>query len=112
MTLLLVKTLSKLITIGIPSAVTLLRRLGKVLNVALAENITLGRRLQKLISVLQPQLVTLFPLGSNQRIMAVSIAEGHTILAELMVVVGIAISVTALSLKPAMDRAAIFNSNR
>jgi hypothetical protein len=45
-------------------------------------------------------------------IMAVWIAEGHTILAALMVLVGIATGIRALALKPAMDRAAIYDSNR
>ena len=45
-------------------------------------------------------------------IMAVWIAEGHTILAALIAFLGIAIGVTALTLKPAMDRAAIYDSNR
>ena len=45
-------------------------------------------------------------------IMAVWIAEGHTILAAMIAVVGIAIGIRALALKPAMDRAAIYDSNR
>jgi hypothetical protein len=44
--------------------------------------------------------------------MAVWIAEGHTILAALVALLGIAIGVTALTLKPLMDRAAIYDSNR
>jgi len=44
--------------------------------------------------------------------MAVWTAEGHTILAALIAFLGIAIGVTALTLKPAMDRAAIYDSNR
>src|SRR5262245_48661960 len=40
------------------------------------------------------------------------ISEGHTILAALIAFLGIAIGVTALTLKPAMDRAAIYDSNR
>src|SRR5215472_3467299 len=43
-------------------------------------------------------------------IMAVWIAEGHTILAALIAFLGIALGVTALTLKPAMDRAAIYDS--
>lgn len=45
-------------------------------------------------------------------IMAVWVAEAHTILAALMAILGITIGVTALTLKPAMDRAAINNWNR
>jgi hypothetical protein len=44
--------------------------------------------------------------------MAVWMAEGHTILAALIAALGIAIGVTALTLKPVMDRAAIYDSNR
>jgi serine/threonine protein kinase len=44
--------------------------------------------------------------------MAVWMAEGHTILAALIAFLGIAIGVTALTLKPVMDRAAIYDSNR
>jgi serine/threonine protein kinase len=44
--------------------------------------------------------------------MAVWMAEAHTILAALIAFLGIAIGVTALTLKPAMDRAAIYDSNR
>ncbi len=44
--------------------------------------------------------------------MAVWMAEGHTILAALIAFLGITIGVTALTLKPVMDRAAIFDSNR
>jgi hypothetical protein len=40
------------------------------------------------------------------------LAEGHTILAALIAFLGIAIGVTALTLKPVMDRAAIYDSNR
>jgi serine/threonine protein kinase len=43
---------------------------------------------------------------------AVWMAEGHTILAALIAFLGIAIGVTALTLKPVMDRAAIYDSNR
>jgi serine/threonine protein kinase len=43
--------------------------------------------------------------------MAVWMAEGHTILAALIAFLGIAIGVTALTLKPVMDRAAIYDSN-
>jgi serine/threonine protein kinase len=45
-------------------------------------------------------------------IMAAWIAEGHTILAALIASLGIALGITALTLKPAMDRAAIYDSNR
>jgi hypothetical protein len=45
-------------------------------------------------------------------IMVVWISEGHTILAALIAILGIAIGVTALTLKPAMDRAAIYDSKR
>lgn len=45
-------------------------------------------------------------------IMTVWIAEGHTILAALIAVVGIVMGVKALAIKPAMDRVAILNSNR
>jgi serine/threonine protein kinase len=44
--------------------------------------------------------------------MAVWIAEGHTILAALLAFLGIVIGVTALTLKPVMDRAAIYDANR
>jgi serine/threonine protein kinase len=44
--------------------------------------------------------------------MAVWMADGHTILAALIAFLGIAIGVTALTLKPVMDRAAIYDSNR
>jgi serine/threonine protein kinase len=44
--------------------------------------------------------------------MAVWMAEGHTILAALIAFLGVAIGVTALTLKPVMDRAAIYDSNR
>jgi hypothetical protein len=44
--------------------------------------------------------------------MAVWVAEGHTILAALVALLGIAIGVTALTLKPMMDRAAIYDTNR
>ena len=50
--------------------------------------------------------------GALAMIMTVWIAEGHTILAALIAFLGIAIGVTALILKPAMDRAAIYDSNR
>jgi hypothetical protein len=50
--------------------------------------------------------------GALAMIMTVWIAEEHTILAAFMAVFGIAIGVTALTLKPAMDRAAIYDSNR
>jgi serine/threonine protein kinase len=55
-----------------------------------------------------------FGLGNSAlaMIMAVWIAEGHTILAALIAFVGIAIGITALTIKPAMDRAAIYASNR
>jgi hypothetical protein len=45
-------------------------------------------------------------------IITVWIAEGHTILAALIAVVGIVIGVKALTVKPAMDRVAIYGSNR
>ena len=44
--------------------------------------------------------------------MAIWMAEVHTILAALIAFLGIAIGVTALTLKPVMDRAAIYDSNR
>jgi hypothetical protein len=44
-------------------------------------------------------------------IMTVWIAEGHTILAALIAVVGIVIGVKALVIKPAMDQVAIYDSN-
>ena len=50
--------------------------------------------------------------GAMAMIMAVWIAEGHTILAALIAFLGIVIGVTALALKPAMDRAAIYGPNR
>jgi hypothetical protein len=50
--------------------------------------------------------------GALAMIMAVWIAEGHTILAALMAFLGAAIGVTALFIKPAMDRTAIYDSNR
>jgi uncharacterized membrane protein YgaE (UPF0421/DUF939 family) len=40
------------------------------------------------------------------------IAEGHTILAALIAVVGIETGVKALTVKPAMDRVAIYDSHR
>lgn len=40
------------------------------------------------------------------------IAEGHTMLAALIAIVGIVIGVKALTVKPAMDRVAIYDSNR
>ncbi len=43
---------------------------------------------------------------------AVWIAQGHTILAALTAVVGTVIGVKALTVKPAMDRVAIYDSNR
>ena len=43
---------------------------------------------------------------------AVWIAQGHTILASLLAFLGVAIGVTALTLKPAMDRAALYDANR
>jgi hypothetical protein len=43
--------------------------------------------------------------------MTVWIAEGHTILAALIAVVGIVIGVKALAIKPAMDQVAIYESN-
>ena len=45
-------------------------------------------------------------------IMTVWIAEGHTILAALTGIVGIATAVRALNVKPALDRVAIYDSNR
>jgi len=45
-------------------------------------------------------------------IMTVWIAEGHTILAALIAVVGIVMGVKALTVKPSMDRVAIYDSNR
>jgi hypothetical protein len=39
-------------------------------------------------------------------------AKGQTILAALIAFVGIGIGATALTLKPVMDRAAIYDSNR
>jgi len=50
--------------------------------------------------------------GALAMIMTVWIAEGHTILATLVALVGIVIAVKALAVKPAMDRAAIFDPNR
>ncbi len=50
--------------------------------------------------------------GALAMIMTVWIAEGHTILAALMAFLGIVIGVKALAVKPAMDRAAIYDSNR
>ena len=50
--------------------------------------------------------------GALAMIMTVWIAEGHTILAALMALVGIVTGVKALAVKPAMDRAAIYDSNR
>jgi hypothetical protein len=50
--------------------------------------------------------------GTLAMIMTVWIAEAHTILAALIAILGIAIGLTALTLKPAMDRAAIYDSNR
>ena len=50
--------------------------------------------------------------GAMAMIMAGWIAEGHTILAALIAFLGIVIVVTALALKPAMDRAAIYGPNR
>jgi len=44
-------------------------------------------------------------------LMAAFVAESHTILAVLLGVLGIFIAFTALVLKPAMDRAAIYNSD-
>jgi len=44
--------------------------------------------------------------------MAVWMAEGHTILAALIAFVGIGIGATALTLKPVIDRAAIYGSSR
>jgi len=49
--------------------------------------------------------------GALAMIMTVWIAEGHTIMATLMALLGIGIGVTALTLKPAMDRGAIYDSN-
>ena len=45
-------------------------------------------------------------------IITVWIAEGHTILAALIAFVGIVMGVRALTVKPAMDRVAIYDSNR
>jgi hypothetical protein len=45
-------------------------------------------------------------------IITVWIAEGHTILAVLIAVVGIVMGVKALTVKPAMDQVAIYSSNR
>jgi len=45
-------------------------------------------------------------------IMTVWVAEGHTILAALTGIVGIATGVRALNVKPVMDRMAIYDSNR
>lgn len=50
--------------------------------------------------------------GALAMIMTVWVAEPHAVLAALMALLGIAIGVTALTLKPAMDRAAIYNLNR
>ena len=50
--------------------------------------------------------------GALAMIMTVWIAEGHMILAALMAFVGIVMAVKALAVKPAMDRAAIYGSNR
>lgn len=50
--------------------------------------------------------------GALAMIMTVWVAEAHTILAALMAFLGIAIGVTAMTLKPAMDRAAIYSWNR
>ncbi len=50
--------------------------------------------------------------GALAMIMTAWIAQGHTILAGLMALVGIVIGVKALAVKPAMDRTAIYDSNR
>jgi predicted Ser/Thr protein kinase len=50
--------------------------------------------------------------GALAMIMTVWIAEGHMILAALVAFVGIVIVVKALAVKPAMDRAAIYDPNR
>jgi predicted Ser/Thr protein kinase len=50
--------------------------------------------------------------GALAIIMTVWIAEGHTILAAVMAFLGIVIGVKALAVKPAMDRAAIYDPNR
>ena len=50
--------------------------------------------------------------GALAMIMTIWIAEGHTILAALMALLGIVIGVKALAVKPAMDQAAIYDSNR
>ncbi len=42
--------------------------------------------------------------------MAAYIAEPHTILALLLALLGIAVAITALTFKPALDRAAVYNS--
>jgi hypothetical protein len=48
--------------------------------------------------------------GSLALCMAAFIVEPHTILALLIALVGIAVAVTALAIKPALDNAAIYNS--
>jgi len=50
--------------------------------------------------------------GALAMIMTVWIAEGHTILAALMALVGIVMVVKALAVKPAIDRMAIYDSTR
>src|SRR5690348_1550840 len=50
--------------------------------------------------------------GALAMIMTVWIAEGHIILAALMALVGIVMVVKALAVKPAIDRVAIYDSNR
>jgi hypothetical protein len=56
-----------------------------------------------------PSWLRVFGLANSAlaMIIAVWIAEGHTILAALIAFLGIAIGIRALTLKPAMDRAAI-----
>ncbi len=50
--------------------------------------------------------------GALATIMTVWLAEGHTILAVLIALVGIVIGVKALAVKPAMDQAAIYDPSR
>ena len=50
--------------------------------------------------------------GALAAMITVWIAEGHTILATLIAVVGIVTGVKALAIKPAMDQVVIFDSNR
>ena len=55
-----------------------------------------------------------FGLGNSALAMIITvwIAEGHTMLAALIAIVGIVIGIKALTVKPAMDRVAIYDSNR